>query len=136
MKLLAVSRLAAESVLLITLLSGCVATDVVRFDSTNRPPTVESKVEILTEKPVRPHKVIARIQIGPDAFVADYQSQTEELIKRAAALGADAVIVSYSTMLSGYVGGTATTGVYGAAGGSKFTVGQAIVYESETKPDT
>jgi len=136
MKLLTIARLVAERVLFITLLSGCVSTDVVRFDPTNRPPTLESKVEILIEKPGRPHKVIARIQIGPDAFVDDYQSQTEELIKRAAELGADAVIVSYSTSLSGYVGGTATTGVYGATGESKFTVGQAIIYESETKPGT
>jgi hypothetical protein len=116
MKLLALVLVAAESVLLITLLSGCVTTDVVRFDATNRPPTIEVKVEVLTEKPVRPHKVIARIQIGPDAFVADYQSQTNELIKRAAAMGADAVIVSY-----------------GAEGVSKFTAGQAFVYESGTK---
>jgi hypothetical protein len=119
MRLLALALMAAESASLITLLSGCVSTDVVRFDSTNRPPTVESNVEVLHEKPVRPHKVIARIQIGPDALVADYQSQTKELIKSAAALGADAVIVSYGT-----------------AGASKFTVGQAIAYESGTKPGT
>jgi len=117
--------------LLSLMLSGCVSTDVVVFDSTSRPPTAESEVEVLMEKPERPHKVIARIQIGPDAFVSDYQGQTKELVKRAATLGANAVIVSYDTRVSGYVGGSATTGVYGGVAESKFTIGQAIVYESE-----
>lgn len=109
-------KLVPGLLLLDLLLSGCVSTDVVIFDSTNRTPTAESEVTVLMEKPARPHKVIARIQIGPDAFVADYQGQTKELIKRAATLGANAVIISHAT---------------GGAAASKFTIGQAIVYESE-----
>ena len=124
-------KLATGLLLVGLLLSGCVSNDVVMLDSTSRPPTTESEVEVLMEKPERPHQVIARIQIGPDAFVSDYQGQTNELIKLAAALGADAVIVSYDTAVSGYVGGNATTGVYGGTAESKFTIGQAIVYESE-----
>jgi hypothetical protein len=130
MKRLTSILVAAESVLFVTLLSGCsVSSDVVRFDSTARPAAVESKVEVLLEKPARPYKVIARIQVGPDILVADYQSQTNEVIKRAAAMGADAVILSYDSEVVGSVAGG-----YGATTESKFTVGQAIVYESETKP--
>jgi hypothetical protein len=117
--------------LLGSLLSACSSTDVVIFDSTSRPPTTESDVEVLLEKPDRPYQVIARIQFGPDSFVSDYQGQTNEVIKRAAALGADAVIVSYDSAVSGYTGGNAKTGVYGGTTESKFTVGQAIVYENE-----
>lgn len=121
---------AAEIVLLITLLSGCgVTSDVVRFDSTHRPATVDSKVEVLLEKPARPHKVIARIQIGPDILVDDYQSQTNEVIKRAAEMGADAVIFSYGSEVVGSVAGG-----YGATSEYKITVGQVIVYESDAKP--
>jgi hypothetical protein len=101
------------------------------FDSTNRNPVAESDVEVLLEKPDRPFQVIARIQFGPDAFVSDYQSQTNEVIKRAATLGADAIIVSYDSEISGYTGGNSTTGVYGGTTESKFTVGQVIVYEDE-----
>ena len=117
--------------LLLITLAGCSSTDVVIFDSTSRPSTVESDVEILLEKPDRPYQVIARIQFGPDAFVADYQSQTNEVIKSAAELGADAVIVSYDSEVTGYTGGNATTGVYGGTTESKVTVGQAIIYENE-----
>ena len=109
-------KLVPSLLLFSLLLSGCVSTDLVIFDSTSRTSTTASEVKVLLEKPERPHKVIARIQIGPDAFVDDYQGQTEELIKRAATLGANAVIVSYGT---------------GGAAASKFTIGQAIVYESE-----
>jgi len=114
-----------------SLLTGCSSVDVVTFDSTPRPPTAESEVQVLLEKPNQSYQVIARIQFGPDAFVSDYQSQTTEVVKRAAALGADAVIVSYDSAVSGYTGGNATTGVYGGTSESKFTVGQAIVYDSE-----
>jgi hypothetical protein len=131
MKLLFSTVIAAGGVLLVNLLGGCVSADVVNFDSTARPAKTESQVEVLMKEPARPHRVIARIQIGPDAFVSNYQGQTNELIKRAAALGADAVIVSYSSSVSGFMGGAPATGGYGAVGESKFTVGQVIVYEPE-----
>ena len=110
------------------LLTACSTTDVVIFDPSARPSKVASEVEILLEKPDRPHSVIARIQFGPDAFVSDYQSQTNEVVKRAAELGADAVIVSYDSEVQGYTGGSASTGVYGGASESKVTIVLAIVY--------
>ena len=112
------------------LLIGCSTTDVVVFDSTARPSKVVSEVEILLEKPDRQHSVIARIQFGPDAFIADYQSQTDEVVKRAAELGADAVIISYDSEVQGYTGGNVTTGVYGGTSESKVTTGLAIVYSN------
>ena len=117
--------------MLIVMLFGCSSTDVVIFDSTSRPSTAESEVEILLEKPDRPYQVIARIQFGPDAFVDDYQSQTNEVVRRAAEFGADAVIVSYDSEVTGYTSGSATTGVYGGTTESKVTIGLAIVYENE-----
>ena len=101
---------------------GCSTTDVVIYDSSSRPSRAESEIEVLLEKPDRLYKVIARIQFGPAAFVNDYQSQTNEVTKRAAELGADAVIVSYDSEVVGYDGATSE---------SKVTIGQAIVYENE-----
>jgi hypothetical protein len=117
-------------------LLGCSTTDVVTYDSATRVPVAIDEVEVLLEKPESRYKVIARIQFGPDAFVADYQSQTDEVVKLAASLGADAVIVSYDSQVSGYTGGNATTGVYGGTTESKFTVGLAIVYEQESDGGT
>jgi hypothetical protein len=62
------------------------------------------------------------------AFIPDYQSQTKELEKRDAALGADAVTVSYSSEQTGYFGGTVATGHYGGTAGSRIAVGEAILY--------
>ncbi len=119
----------ASCFLVASLLGGCTSIDVVTFDKSSRAPKSESDVAVLLEKPKRPHKVIARIQFGPDAFVSDYQSQTMKVVERAAALGADAVIVSYKSRVQGYVGGNAAGGVYGGATESNVTVGMAIVYE-------
>lgn len=110
------------------LVIGCSTTDVVVYDRTVRSPKVESEVEVLLEPPDRPHSVIARIQFGPDAFVDDYQSQTNQVVRGAAELGADAVIISYDSEVVGYTSGNATTGVYGSTSESKVTVGLAIVY--------
>ena len=107
-------------------LFGCSSTDIVIFDSTSRPSSVESEVDILLEKPDRPYKIIARIQFGPDSFVDDYQSQTNEVVKLAAELGADAVIISYDSEVVGYSGPN-----YGGTSESNVTVGQAIVYEND-----
>ena len=115
--------------LVISALSGCSTTDVVTYDSVARAAVAIDKVEVLLEKPSRAYKVIARIQFGPDAFIADYQRQTNEVVKLSAGLGADAVILSYDSEVSGYAGGNATTGFYGGTTESKFTVGLAIVYE-------
>lgn len=131
MKLIEYGKLVLSLSVLSCFLHGCVSADTVLFDSTSRPPTSVSEVKVLMEKPEQPYQVIARIQIGPDAFMSDYKSQTEELVKRAAALGANAVIVTYETAVTGYVGGNITTGVYGGSAESKFTVGQAIFYERE-----
>ena len=124
-----INLLFAFSLVLIgSILSGCSAVDMVTYDASTRLPVSVDKIDVLLDKPKDPYKVIARIQFGPDAFVSDYQSQTNEVVKLAAGLGADAVIVSYDSQVTGYTGGNATTGFYGGTSESKFTVGLAIVY--------
>lgn len=74
--------------LLPTLLAGC-ASDVANryYASTKYPPKPVDTVEILFAQPTRPYEVIA-----------DFQSRGEnakDVRKKAAAIGADAVIVTY-----------------------------------------
>jgi len=64
-------------------------------------------------------------------LIDDYQSQTSEVVRRAAELGADAVIISYDSEFVGYAGSN-----YGATGESKVTIGQAIVYANELDDGT
>lgn len=111
------------------LLSACVTTDTVRFDDVNRSFKEVDNVRVLTENPDRSYKKIARIQVGPDAFISSYEAQTKEIIQVAAELGADAVIISFNSRMSSYLSGNVTTGVFGGTSESKFTVGEAIVFE-------
>lgn len=122
-------KFAPISVLVALLAAGCSSLDVVTYDTSSRRAKDVDQVEVLLEKPTRGYRVIARIQFGPDAFVSDYQAQTAKVVDRAAAIGVDAVIVSYESRVSGYIGGNATGGVYGATSESNVTVGLAIVYE-------
>ena len=75
------------------LVGGCASDQAHRYYDTARyPPKVVQDVELLSEPPSRAHLVIA-----------DFQSRGEspdDMRKRAAAIGADAVIVS---LLGGYV---------------------------------
>jgi len=109
----------------VILVTGCgVSVDTVKMDYTARSAKSIHEVRILTEVPSRKYRVIAIIQVGPDALVADYNGQTRELVKRAAEMGGEAVIVEYNSRSSGYVvQGT------GAVAQSKFTRGKVIVWE-------
>ncbi len=106
------------------MVGGCgVSSDTVRLDGVERPATSPNQVQRLTVPPSQPHKIVARIQVGPDALVSDYEGQTQELIRLASQLGADGVILGYNTRTSGYVAdGT------GYVGESNYTVGQAFVW--------
>lgn len=109
-------------------LGGCnVSSDTVRLDGVMRSATDPNQIVRLTTPPNRPHKVIGRIQVGPDALVGDYEGQTDELVRLASELGADGVILEYSSRVGGYVSGDPTA-IYGYAAESKFTVGEAFVW--------
>ena len=108
-------------VLLAFFLAGCSpVSELVRTDHSTRPARADHEVEVFMEGPTRDYKIIAMIQVGPDSFVDDYSSQTQYLVKEAAKLGADAVIVEYSSSISG---------VGGIIAESKFTRGKAIIWE-------
>ena len=111
-------------------LTGCISSDVVIYDKKFREPVAIDQVAVLLEVPSIAYRTIARIQVGPDAFVSDYQGQTDEVVRKAAGFGADAVILQYGSQSSGYVSGNSFTGVYGGVYESNFTVGQAIIFEA------
>ena len=110
--------------LFVAIVGGCgISSDTVRLDSVERPATTPNQVQRLTAPPSQPHKIVARIQVGPDALVSDYEGQTQELVRLASQLGADGVILEYGSRTSGYVAnGT------GYLAESKSTVGQAFVW--------
>jgi hypothetical protein len=111
-------------IFLAAILGGCgVSSDTVRLDSVERTATSPNQVQRLTAPPSQPYKIVARIQVGPDALVSDYEGQIQELVRLASQLGADGVILEHGSRTSGYM----VDGV-GYVGESKFTVGQAFVW--------
>jgi len=75
-------------------LSGCVSVDTVRFTN-QKFPAKESveQVEILDRKPLCDHVVIARLSVD-DSEYDSFEAEQKKILKKAAALGADAVIFS------------------------------------------
>ena len=75
-------------------LSGCVSVDTVRFTNQKFPAkkSVE-EVQILDRKPACDHVVLARLSVD-DSEYDSFEAEQKKILKKAAALGADAVIFS------------------------------------------
>ena len=75
-------------------LSSCVSVDTVRLTNQQFPAKASvGEVEILDRKPSCDHVVIARLSVD-DSEYDSFQGEQEKILKKAAALGADAVIFS------------------------------------------
>lgn len=75
-------------------LSSCVSVDTVRFTNQKFPPkeSVE-EVGILNSRPACDHVVIARLSVDESEYDS-FETEQKKILKKAAALGADAVIFS------------------------------------------
>ena len=80
---------------------SCAATsDVMRLDNTVRVPTQLSEVVVLVENPSRPYSVIAMVEISDQGWGLSLEELKQSMLKQAAALGGDAVIVGMGTSQS------------------------------------
>ena len=94
-------RCLALMALLITIV-GCGATaDVMRLDDTSRAPTSVSRVAVLVSEPSRPYSAIAMVEVSDQGWGLTLEELKQEMLKQAAALGGDAVIVGIGSSKSG-----------------------------------
>lgn len=82
--------------------AGCGATaDVMRLDDASRPPTTVSRVAVLVSEPSRPYSAIAMVEVSDEGWGLSLEELKQEMLKQAAALGGDAVIVGIGSSKSG-----------------------------------
>lgn len=73
--------------------AGCVSTKAYRLDDTVRPARSPETLAILAAPPSQPHTVIAVIESKSGTVFDSFDDLREQLVARAAHLGADAVIL-------------------------------------------
>ncbi len=108
---------------------GCTATsDVKRLDNTARASTLQSDVVVLVEEPSRPYSVIAMVEVSDQGWGLGLDALKKTMLREAAALGGDAVIIGTEASLSGTdfvpIGNT----VFGADQVEKKLIGNVVVY--------
>jgi hypothetical protein len=108
---------------------GCTTTsDVRHLDSTPRAPTLHSDVAVLVEEPSRPYTAIAMVEASDQGWGLGLEELKQKILKEAAALGGDAVILGTEASLSGTdfvpIGDTS----FGVDDVEKKLIGKVIVY--------
>jgi hypothetical protein len=108
---------------------GCTTTsDVMRIDNTPRAPTPLSDVAVLVEEPSRPYSVIAVVVVSDQGWDLSLEELKQSMLRQAAALGGEAVIVGMSTSQSGTVFVPIGNMYYGVDQAEKRLIGKVIVY--------
>lgn len=92
-----------QALLLVVLaIVGCTTTsDVMRLDETARAPTPLSDVVLLVEEPLRSYSVIAMVEASDQGWDLSLEKLKRTILKEAAALGGEAVILGTSSSPSG-----------------------------------
>jgi hypothetical protein len=105
---------------------GCTSADVFRLDQTLRPQTLPDSVRLIAQEPQQPYTVIALISVRPDPTFGSQEDARTRLLKEAARLGGDAVLLG---------GGSLTrVGTGGEYGGSQLLLtGKVIVFSREAR---
>ena len=119
----------AALLMLVLAIVGCTTTsDVMRLDETARAPTPLSDVAVLVEDPSRPYSVIAMVEVSDQGWNLSLEELKQSMLKEAAALGGDAVIVGVSSSQSGTAFVPIGNMYYGVDQVEKKLLGKVVVY--------
>jgi len=106
---------------------GCMHVDVLRLDQTLRPQTPPDSVRLIAQEPQRPYTVIALLSVMPDGSgFGSQDGARKRLLKEAARLGGDAVLVGAGSLTR-----VGTGGEYG--GTTVLLSGKVIVFNREAQ---
>jgi hypothetical protein len=98
------SRVVPFAVILVA--TGCVQAEILRLDSAPRPQTQPASVRVLGQEPGQPYDVLAIVTVHGGR--RGLEGLRERLVKEAALLGGDAVLVGAGSLT--HVGGGDTSG--------------------------
>jgi hypothetical protein len=104
---------------------GCTTrADVLRLDPMPRPQTHPDSIRLLAQEPQQPYTVIALLSVRVDPFLGSQDDGRKRLLKEAARLGGDAVLLG--------AGSLTRVGTGGEYGGSQLLLtGKVIVFDRE-----
>lgn len=103
---------------------GCTSADVLRLDQLLRPQTHPDSVRLIAQEPQQPYTVIALVSVRSDPLLASQDDARKRLLKEAARLGGDAVLLG--------AGSLTRVGTGGEYGGSQLLLtGKVIVFDRE-----
>ena len=105
---------------------GCTRADVFRLDQTVRPQTFPDSVRLIAQGPQQPYTVIALVSVRPDPTFGSQQDARKRLLKEAARLGGDAVLMGTGSLTR-----VGTGGEYG--GTALLLSGKVIVFNREAR---
>jgi hypothetical protein len=78
------------------IIGGCTSVDTIRLTSQTFPPKSSAQeVEVLALNPKRPHIALAQLSVEDEAI--SYEQEEAAILKKAAKLGADAVVLHRGT---------------------------------------
>jgi hypothetical protein len=103
---------------------GCTNADVFRLDPMLRPQTHPDSVRLIAQEPQLPYTVIALVSVRSDGFLFVEGDARKRLLKEAARLGGDAVLLDAGSLTRVSTGGE--------SGGSQVQLmGKVIVFDRE-----
>lgn len=109
--------------------AGCGTTsDVMRLDNKSRAPNSISEISVLVSEPSRPYSTIAIVEVSDQGWELSLEELKQEMLKQAAALGGDAVIVGIGSTSSGAVFVPIGNMYYAVDQTEKKLIGKVIVY--------
>ena len=118
------SRVASLAVVLGVV--GCTHADVLCLDLTARPQTHPDSVRLIAQEPQQPYTVIALVSVRSDGLLFLEGDARKRLLKEAARLGGDAVLLD--------AGSLTRVGTGGEYGGSQLQLmGKVIVFDREAR---
>jgi hypothetical protein len=105
---------------------GCTRADVLRMDTLLRPQTHPDSVRLIAQEPQQPYTVIALVSVRSDPTFGSQGDARKRLLKEAARLGGDAVLLG--------AGSLTRVGTGGEYGGSQLQLtGKVIVFDREAR---
>jgi len=106
---------------------GCsTSADVLRLDSALRPQTRPDSVQVIAQEPQQRYTVIALVSVRSDPLLGSQDGARRRLVKEAARLGGDAVLLG--------AGSLTRVGTGGEYGGSQLLLsGKVIVFDREAR---
>lgn len=117
-------------VLAVLALSSCAPTsDVMRVDNVTRGATDPKSIQVLLEDPAKAYSTIAMVKISDDGWGRSLEELKAAMLKEAAKLGGDAVIVGTETKNAGAVFVPIGNMYYGVDSTEKVLVGKVIVFK-------